>query len=452
MAAASVFNSTIASDQEKFLAAKLIARATLKMVAASLCEKIKQPNGTGLVAYFVRYSRMNVPLTTLSEGVTGTGSALAVEQFSVTLDQWGDFVVLTDVAELTAKHPLAQQAMEVLADNAQRVIDREIQKVWIANTNVQYGDGSVTTRDAITSAMKLSGAVIQRARVTMKLNGAPERGGPADQDFKLGAEAGGKIGNGNYVAVCGPELQADLMAESTSFGTFVAVETYRNNSALYAGEVGTWLGCKWVITNFIPVFRILGNYTAAAAIGANAGGITGMTTSVGTGTFGSVTLYWKVTRKSLTRGFEEYISVEHSTATGGASSSLQFVMPSTVGFVYNIYLGSTTGDANLKLAVENAAASSTNNITAVSSSTTTPPVASGSPSNNNPTVHPLYLHAADSCKWVGLQDLRMLRGGGNATESDPLAQRKTLGYKFYAKAIVADTTRLLRCELYSAQS
>lgn len=452
MASASVFNSTIASDQEKFLAAKLIARATLKMVAASFCEKVKQPEGAGKIAYFVRYSRMNVPVATLSEGVTGTGSTMAVESFSVTLDQWGDFIVLSDVSELTAKHPLAQQAMELLADNAQRVIDREVQIVWLAGTNVQYGDGSVTARGSVSNAMAISNAMIQRARVTMKNNGAPERGGPADQDFKLGQEAGSKIGNGNYVAVCGPEVHADIQVTSTSFGTWVAVETYNAKTALYAGEVGTWLGIKWVVTNFIPAFRVLGNLTAAAAAGATAGGITGLTTAVGTGTLSNATYYWKVTRKSLTRGFEEYLSIEHSTGTGAGTSSLDFTMPSTAGYVYNVYLGSSTGDANLKLAGENQAASAVLSVTAVSSSTTTAPVTPGNSGGAGLVIHPIYIHAADSCKWVGLQELRVLRGGGNATESDPLAQRKTLGYKFMSKSLIADQTRMLRLEVYSGQS
>src|SRR5579859_6061430 len=122
-----VLSTVTASDQEKFLAAKLIARAYIKMVAVSLCDRVQQPEGTGLTANFVRYQRMNVPLATLSEGVDPPNNAISVQAFSVNLDQWGDVVTLTDVAQLTTKHPLVQQATELLADNAQRVIDREVQ-------------------------------------------------------------------------------------------------------------------------------------------------------------------------------------------------------------------------------------------------------------------------------------------------------------------------------------
>src|SRR5690242_10680194 len=121
-----ITNTTITSDQRKFLAAKLIARSQNKLVAASLCEKVAQPEGTGLTAYFVRYNRMYLPFATLTEGTSPSNSTFDLTSYSVTLDQWGDVITLTDVSKLTAAHPLVQQALDLLADNAQRVIDREV--------------------------------------------------------------------------------------------------------------------------------------------------------------------------------------------------------------------------------------------------------------------------------------------------------------------------------------
>ena len=45
--------------------------------------------------------------------------------------------------------------MKLLADNAARVMDREVTNVCLAGTNVTYGDGTVTTRTNITAAMVL---------------------------------------------------------------------------------------------------------------------------------------------------------------------------------------------------------------------------------------------------------------------------------------------------------
>src|SRR5690349_19395748 len=121
-----ITNSTITYDQEKFLVNKLLDRSLLRLVMGGLCDNISMKDGAGLTAYMVRYKRMNVPLATLTEGTTPSGSSFELEQVTVTLDQWGDFLELTDVAQLTAKHPLMTQCTELLADNAARVMDREI--------------------------------------------------------------------------------------------------------------------------------------------------------------------------------------------------------------------------------------------------------------------------------------------------------------------------------------
>jgi N4-gp56 family major capsid protein len=442
---------TTSSDQEKFLAAKLLNRSLLKLVAASICEKVAQPKGTGLTAYFVRYKRMNVPVTTIAEGVDPSDSTFALEQVTVTLDQWGDVLTLTDVSQLTTKHPLVQQAMELLSENAQRVIDREVQLVWLAGTNVQYGDGSVSSRASVTTAMTISNSILHKAYVSLVDAGAPPREGPAGG--VLVSQAQGQYLNGrSYVAVCGPQVIRDLMVTSTSFGSWVSVASYQNAKALYNAEVGTWLGFRFVETNFIPKFSMFGNTTAAVTLPANfgTGTPTVATVNASPGTLATGTYYFKVTRKDLLRGFEEAISIEHSAAitSAGSNGIISFTMPSTAGFVYNVYFGSSTGDANLKLAGANIAASATLAVTAVPSSTVT------APANVNPTgtpvIHPVYIHGAMACAWVGLQDLKMMVTGDQPTTDNPLMLKKRLGYKYLAKTVILDQTRLLRLEIASS--
>lgn len=446
---------TTSTDQEKFLAAKLLNRSLLKLVAASICEKVQQPKGTGLTAYFVRYKRMNVPVSSLSEGVDPSNSTFSLEQVTVTLDQWGDVLTLTDVSQLTTKHPLVQQAMELLSENAQRVIDREVQLVWLAGTNVQYGDGSVSSRSTITSGMKISDTILHKAYVNLVDAGAPPREGPAGG--VLVAQAQGQYLNGrSYVAVAGPQVIRDVMATSTSFGSWVSVASYQNAKALYNAEVGTWLGFRFVETNFIPKFSMYGNTTAAVTPGASDSFGSGTPGVLGVATGGNLaagTYPLKVTRKDLLRGFEEAISLEHTVVVGGTTvGSIAFVMPSTSGYVYNVYLGAAgtagSGDANLKLVSANIAASGTLLVTAVPSSTVTAPANVNT--TGTPVIHPVYIHGAMSCAWVGLQDLKMMVTGDQPTTDNPLMLRKKLGYKYLAKSVILDQTRLLRLEVASA--
>ena len=461
--APSVVASTTALDQEKFLAAKLLQLSHLKLFAASVADKVEQPQGTGTTAYFVRYKRMNVPLVTLTEGVAPSASSISVEQVTSTLDQWGDLITISDVSVLTTKHPLLQQAMKLLADNAQRVIDREIQVIMLAGTNVQYG-GTATARSGLTASDTITDTVLHKARVTMVNNGAPPRDGPSNMsEFATAKPATGTLLNGQaYLAVCGPELMAEVMRMATSSGLWSSVHQYNDKMAIYLGEVGTYLGFRFVETNFIPQFRLLGNSTAAVTSGGS-GGITGLVVTAvdGGGTLNSATtFFWKIVRKDLTRGFAETISIAHSTASAatGNNESFTFALPSTAGFVYDVYFdtvatGGTGTDATLGLVSANNAAGTTVTVTANPAATTNPPVATTIAGGTSASgIHPLYIIAQQALAWVGLQNLRTYVTGEGAEKSDPLGQFRTVGYKFMAKSVILDQTRLLRIELPSALS
>lgn len=441
-----VVSGTTALDQEKFLASKLLALSYQKLVAASVCDKVQQPRGAGLQAYFIRYKRMDVPLVPLTEGVDPANSSFTLEQVTVTLDQWGDVITITDVAELTTKHPLVTTATNLLSDNAQRVIDREIQLVWLSGTSVTYGDGVVTSRAAITTAHNVSDVLMTKVRATMSHLGAPPRGGPSGQS--VGAASGNLRGGNSYLAITDAFVTGDIMKTSTSLGTWVSVAMYNQASKLYNSEVGTWLGFRWVETNFIPIFTMLGNTTAAVTSG-NAFGTNTPTVTAGTGgSLAAVAHFFKVTRKSKQRGFEEDISIEHSI-TPGATGTLTFNFTGlTAGYVYNVYLGTTTGDANLRLAAQNVEVGASAVITVV------PGTGSTAPANVNPTgtpnVHVVYIFGEEAVNWVGLQSLQVKTTPAEASHSNPLALRRKIGYKFMAKAMIRDQQRLMRVEVTSS--
>lgn len=454
---AAVTSTNLSTDQAKMLASKLIQRSMLKLVAASLCDKIPMEKGAGLTAYFVRYKRMNVPVSPLSEGSQPSESSFEIDGLNVTLDQWGDLLNVTDIALLATNHDVVKQVLDLLSDNAQRVIDREVQIVWLAGTTFIMGDGSVSARSAITSTMKMSDALLTRAVVQLSDAGAPPRNGPSG----VRVESSGDLRQGNaYAAVAGPHVIGEIRQPGTVLGSWVSVAMYNKPGDLYNAEVGTWLGVRFIETNFIPKFTLLGNGTTVVASGGS-GGITGLVVTAvdGGGSLnGSSTVYfWKVTRKDLLRGFEEAISIAHSTtstAAGTNNDSFTFTLPSTIGFVYNVYFdtvqgGGTGTDATLGRTHQNQAAGVTATVTAVPSATNTAPaniVSDGSVT----TIHPVYIHAAETCNWVGLQNLEFMQTPDSPFYGNLLKQNRWFSYKFMAKTMVRDQTRLLRLEVASS--
>lgn len=445
--------STTSNDQEKMLVATLLKRSHIKLVMASICDKIKMKKGTGLTAYFIRYRRMNVPLATITEATDPANSSFSLDQVSVTLDEWGDIITVSSRAVLTTSHPLIEQAVALLADNAARVMDREIQLVLLAGTNIQYGDGSVLTRRTVTSAMTINETVITKARITLVRAGAPAKGGPSG-DAKAMAANGMWTSGQAYVAVCGPNVLGDITRPGASLGTWASVNTYQGNgNKLYNYEIGTWLGMRWVETNFIPEITLLGDSTTAIVSAAAATGGMPVVTAVTSGgsLTSATTYYFKVTRKDLLRGFEEAVSIEHtmSSTSTGDNESFTFAMPSTAGYVYNVYFGSSTGDANLKLNAENVAASATATVTAVSSSTVTPPDNILATDASLAAIHMVYIFADDCISWVGFFDTQVMITPDESIVGNVLKLKRSIGYKFYGKAVIKDQTRILRLEVAS---
>jgi N4-gp56 family major capsid protein len=449
MATITSSTSTLPYDREKYLVNKLLEIAEQRLVMKSICDKDSMRKGAGLTAYMVRYKPMRLPLSALSEGETPAEGSIELEEVTVTLEQWGHFLRFSDVVELTTKHPLFQQANEMLADNAARTMDREIQLVMLAGTNVYYGDGSVSARSSVTSAMTLKSALLFKVRAALVRAGAPNPG--KKSHGAKNANASGTVnGDGLYTLIAGPEVINDLQLESS--GAFLPYAQYSNAKALEHGEVGQWAGFRFVETNFIPVYKLIGDAAAAVSSESNFGaGVTPVVTAVGSGgSLPNATMYYKITRKSLLDGFEDEISTRHSTATGASSASMTFNFSSlTAGHVYNLYFGDTDFDSDLFRVSENIAVGTTVTVTAVPTSGVSAPSSLATSTAPN-AVHVVYIVAGQALGWSGFYDTKFIRSAPGATDADPLAQRKTIGYKFFGKSVIKDQTRLVRLEVASA--
>jgi len=103
------------------------------------------PTNSTTQAKFRRYNALPLATTPLVEGVTPSGSALTVTDYTVTLSQYGDYVPLTDVILDSHEDPILQQATEILGEQAAQTIETIRYNVLKAGTNVFYANGSLRT-------------------------------------------------------------------------------------------------------------------------------------------------------------------------------------------------------------------------------------------------------------------------------------------------------------------
>ena len=139
---------------------EILKQKLLWYKTAKVHSVVKGANSKTVV--FRGFNRLALALTPLSEGVTPAGSSLTMNSVTAVLSEYGDFTIITDVAEFLYDRSLIKDASDVLGIQATETIDTTIMNVVAAGTNVIYGDGTVTTRATVVSTMVLTSTLITR--------------------------------------------------------------------------------------------------------------------------------------------------------------------------------------------------------------------------------------------------------------------------------------------------
>ena len=107
--------SQFSADIENFIADETLPLARRQLVAYQFGDPLTLPQGRGTSYTAFRYNRVSLPFAPLSEGVAPIGQSMTIASVSAVAQQWGDRVTITDVAELTIKHPLFKKATELIS-------------------------------------------------------------------------------------------------------------------------------------------------------------------------------------------------------------------------------------------------------------------------------------------------------------------------------------------------
>lgn len=202
---------------------------------------------------FRGFNRLALALTPLADGVTPAGSSLTMNSVTAQLSQYGDYTIITDVAEFLYDRSLIKDASDVLGIQSSETIDTTIMNVVSSGTNVIYGDGTVSSRVTVTGAMKLTTTLITRDVRWLERNNV--------QKF----DAIPMIGSA-YALVGHPDVMYDLRLDAN----FIAAVNYSSPTPsneyrgdLFTGELGYWQGVRIISTTLSPVY-----------VGAGAAGVT----------------------------------------------------------------------------------------------------------------------------------------------------------------------------------
>ena len=239
----STMNSTgndLSPEMKTYYDMRLLDYASANLVHDQFGQKRPIPKNGGKTIEFRSFSPLAKATTPLTEGVTPYGRKLSVTTVEAEVSQYGDFVCLSDVLDLTAIDNNALEATRVMGRQAGMTLDTVTRNVLQSGTNVYYcppvaEDGTVgaqpTDRTQLTKDCKLTVAVVKRIASLMKAANAP------------------KI-NGHYICILHPYAAYDLMNDPK----WEQMHQYCKPEEMYEGEIGRIAGVRFVESSEAAVY------------------------------------------------------------------------------------------------------------------------------------------------------------------------------------------------------
>jgi N4-gp56 family major capsid protein len=201
--------------------------------------------GSGSGAYFVPLA-----LTPLVEGVTPAGNRLATQDYTVKLNQYGDYVTITDVVQDTHEDPVLREATTIMAEQAAMTIETIRFNILKAGTNVFYANGGA--RNAVNTAISLT---LQRQITTSMLR---QNAKMITQVVKSTPDYRTEPVEGAFIALCHPDLETDIR----SMTGYINPKQYGTTTP-YENEVGSVERVRYLTSTIFAPFADAGGAKGA---------------------------------------------------------------------------------------------------------------------------------------------------------------------------------------------
>ncbi len=372
---------------------------------------------TGETVRWVRYRPLARPRTEAATTQMGTPLDLTADAVTATLEIWEAFTRFTTRANFYLGHSVLENALNRHNELYHRVGRLNIFDVLIAGTNTFYG-GSATSIPTLTTSG--NDIAVKIAKIVTKFRRVGSM--PCDGQY--------------YPAFCNPDIIEILNADTT----YVTAESFQGKG-LYNFQTPYWKGVAWYPTNLLPIRQLLAAVTEATA------------TTGGTITDGDEIFHKVVAINPLT-GQIEYVTAEDSqiAASSADTNTVTLTMPAATAieleantnYVYDVYVGLTTGDANLYLyASDQAAAASVVITTGAGTTGATAPAAPAS----GVKVTPIIVLAEEA---YGLTHSKLNPYGrfkpaivpGTPTAGNEVGKIRSVGWSLDMKAVILNQARM----------
>lgn len=233
--------STLSVEMKTFYDKTLIDEAEPELVHDQFGQERNIPKNGGKTIEFRKFTALPKATKPLTEGVTPDGRSLTATNQLATVDQYGDYVTLSDMLELTSIDNTIVETLSLIGSQAGRTLDTVTREKLAAGTNVMYqptpsavGETAVTSRAGLTAKNVLTVKEVFRAAAALKA-------------------ANAKPINGDFVAIIHPYVAYDLMMEAGD--QWVDIQKYQHPENIYNGEIGKIGGVRFVQTTEAKIWK-----------------------------------------------------------------------------------------------------------------------------------------------------------------------------------------------------
>lgn len=234
----STSGNNLAPEIKTYYSDYLIQLVEAQLVHDQFGQKRNIPSGNGKSIEFRQFTPLAKITEALVEGVTPDGQALDTSTITATVKQYGGYVVITDILDLTAIDNIKTEAVQLIGSQAGRSLDTVVREVLNGGTNVQYHEGERASRSAIIATDTLTVKAVRAAVRTLKRQNA-------------------ETIDGSFVGIIHPDVAFDLMSDPT----WVEWHKYTDNDAMFTNEIGKIANVRFVETTEAKIFEDAGGST-----------------------------------------------------------------------------------------------------------------------------------------------------------------------------------------------
>lgn len=232
--------SSLSPQMKTFYDKNLLDNAKPNLVHHQFGQKRPIPKRNGKTIEFRKFQTLPKALTPLTEGVTPSKGTLTVTNITATVSQYGYYVELSDVLEMTAIDNVIVETTELIGNQGGLTMDTVVRNEINSGTSVVYApkinpstgaETIVWSRGALDTTCMLTGKLVAKIAAMLKADNVP------------------KI-DGDYVCILHPYSHYEMTRDPE----WLEAHKYTDAESIYEGEIGKLHGVRFVESSEAQIF------------------------------------------------------------------------------------------------------------------------------------------------------------------------------------------------------